>query len=198
MREKPSSFDYTDYNGDASNEAAEWHVYEQVEDNLIRVRYALTQSYLSIIRLLPDEDLPSENNQTIKSGSGFYIEVYQIFLTSSGSIGNTPMTESYTPVQSMKMLLPEFNYSSSEGKHEVLEQTAVTQTSNGSCFMLFENDYSDSGKRIHFIPLWFKDGPYKVVLISSDIWTPAGMIEFFNISTITVSGDAYDGWYTRK
>lgn len=197
-REKPSSFDYTDYIGDASSEVAEWYVYEQVENNLIRVRYALTQSYLSVIRLLPDEDLPGENNQTIKSGSGFYIEAYQVFLTSSGSIGNTPMTESYTPVQSMKMLLPEFNYSSSKGKYEILEQTAVNQTSNGSCFMLFENDYSDSGKRIHFIPLWFKDGQYKVVLISSDIWTPAGMIEFFNISTITVSGDAYDGWYTRK
>ena len=182
---------------DDSFEYARWTMWEEQNGALVKRNFALSVSRWSSARLIPDTDVPSSGNGTVRSGHGIYIvaDLNVLLFSDLPSIASNYI---YTGVQSCRAYYPEFMYSEALNRFSSLETTLKNSSLTTSpSFSLRENHYSDSEKRVHFIPVWFPDGEYKVVLVYSDIWTPAGMINARVVVEITVSGDAYDGWYTR-
>ena len=52
--------------------------------------------------------------------------------------------------------------------------------------------------RIHFIPVWYKNGDYNISIVASYAWTPAGAISTCDNSTnINIEGSVYDDWYLK-
>lgn len=50
---------------------------------------------------------------------------------------------------------------------------------------------------IHYTPVWMPDGGYQVAVYYHDIWTPAGMLSYYDFSNaLKLSGDMYDDiWF---
>ncbi len=44
-------------------------------------------------------------------------------------------------------------------------------------YQLKENPWSQANARVHFTPLWYPDGPYKVFVTVRDMWTPVGELK---------------------
>ncbi len=54
------------------------------------------------------------------------------------------------------------------------------------------NPFSQTGSRLHYIPLWFPDGQYAALAHAFYAWTPAGQAAGFASDGVTVRGDMYD------
>ena len=95
-------------------------------------------------------------------------------------------------VQAVYATFPEFKFSKSINAFRSLE--------NYNNIWRFEkNSYADNNARLHFTPLWYPNGGYTVSVIASEIWTPAGMIEYtINSNSITIVDAAYDDWYVGR
>ena len=65
---------------------------------------------------------------------------------------------------------------------------------NDQSASILTNHKEDS--RIHFIPIWYKNGDYNISIVASYSWTPAGAISTCDNSTnINIEGSMYDDWY---
>ncbi len=198
-RDRPQDFVYSGIHYVEDFQVARWTVWEQEDDHFVRKSYAFSIADYSLINLIPDSDAPNDNSDGVRSGHGFLFETSQYVIPFLSSGGTRPDEGSFTGVQSCRLLLPEYNYSTEENC--CLDLDPVREYTSGSWttdFALKENSCSDSSKRIHFIPVWFPDGVYSMVLVSGDVWTPAGMIVSRMSVFITISGDAYDGWFTKN
>ena len=76
---------------------------------------------------------------------------------------------------------------------------------NGNCrtlqyvsdsYQFVENSAADGNARVHFIPVYVRDGNYTVSVTATHVWTPAGMIEATrSANVIIIDGTIYDDWY---
>lgn len=198
-RTMPASFLYRGDEEVLNNELAEWYYYRQVGSSLVRTRYAVTFSNISVVTMTQDGDVPNDSTLSIRSGNGFYYENIQRVLAYTEASGILISDDAFTKVQSCKLLLPEYGFSGEPGCFKALQRIdSGLSPANESRFAFYENEYSDTVKRIHFVPVWYPDGKYPVVAVCGDLWTPAGMITSEVSSYIIVNGDTYDGWYTRR
>lgn len=123
----------------------------------------------------------------IRAGYGISLTYVPSISTVSGY--TLPKSSAYTPVQYAVARFPEFRYLDTSGNCRTLEDV-------GGCFQFPENVYADGNERVHFIPVYVKDGSYVVSVTASHVWTPAGMIEATrNARAVVIDGTVYDDWY---
>ena len=126
----------------------------------------------------------------MKSGYGFSISYSASISGINGYL--FPTQSAYTNVQTVYSTFPEFRFTALTNKYRTLEKV------NGK-WQFEENPDADHNERIHFTPLWFPDGDYRVSLTVLDFWTPAGMATARGASnTVTISGSAYDDWFRGR
>ena len=61
-------------------------------------------------------------------------------------------------------------------------------------FCLEKNPYIEDKQRVHFTPSNMPDGEYKVGVVASSMWTPAGPIYVNAASSVMINGSVYDDW----
>lgn len=57
-----------------------------------------------------------------------------------------------------------------------------------------KSDYS----RVHFTPVWYPDGEYKIQVYMFDCWTPGGMLWDCREFTVTFRDSMYNDWYITR
>jgi hypothetical protein len=88
---------------------------------------------------------------------------------------------------------PEVNYDFDQNR--LLE--VVTNGLN-TTFQLAKNKYAIYDNRVHFTPLWFPNGDYSPISISSQCWTPAGSLSKSAYDTIIIKGAYLNDWYIKE
>ena len=138
----------------------------------------------------PDALYPMRGTDNkISSGRGFYTNIAANFTAVSGT--NLALYNSYTDIQYITALFPEFNYLQNNGKCKTL----IKNTLNG--FFEFPDNFGYG--RQHFIPLSYPDGNYVIQLIKTDMWTPAGVVTAKeNSKPLKISGSVYDEYYIGR
>ena len=166
---------------------ARWWEYEYDNGNFIKKDYGLG------IDVTDTERVYSESNDsfiyTFLIKSGYPFSTYFINSISQVSGYDFPSSLAYTDVQYINAKFPEFGYRSGDGYSKTLFKDDYDQWQ-------FRNNGSYGS--VHFIPLYYPDGDYYVVLEKSDLWTPAGMIKGEMLSNpLVIEGNAYNDWYIR-
>jgi hypothetical protein len=138
-----------------------------------------TASLSANLTIKPDDKVPTSNGKIMKSGYGFNA------LVTANPSSNAPSSH-ITYVQNAISYFPEFSY---QNFWRVLDLTG------NSRFEYKSNKYSTYNKRVHFTPVWFPDGTYKVYTEIIDFWTPDGMLRMNLTDELTINGSLYDDWH---
>ncbi len=128
--------------------------------------------------LVPDRNVPTAREDTMKSGYGVNIDIQTTPTT------NAPSSH-VTQVQNVITYFPEFHF---ESYWRVLDAIGYGN------FMFSENKYSTYKSRVHFTPVWYPDGQYPVYADVIDYWTPEGMLRINLDDHVTISGSVFDDW----
>ncbi len=94
------------------------------------------------------------------------------------------------------VLFPEYGYHDYACKLERDGNDLVMQMNPYSMYYgdVLYSDYS----RVHFTPIWYPDGEYKIVVFLYEYWTPAGMLWDYAEYTVHINGTVYDDWYITR
>ena len=126
----------------------------------------------------------------MKSGYGVWLELDDLLLGVSGYL--SPPSNSYTAAQYCCALYPEYSYTLAANK-------CTTLYLNDYMWCFNKLNYLKNNKQYHYTPIYFPDGNYTVKVLSSDMWTPSGMIQSTSITRpIVISGNAYDDHYIGR
>ena len=167
-----------------------WVEWAYVNGNFTRIYYGLQLNSNPI--LSPDTTVLSNKYQNgywyMKSGYGFSINVP--FNMSSISGYSMPTSDAFSSVQRAQAMFSENMYVGNIlGKFCDLQQV-------GSSFQFNPNPNTKNNSRLHFVPIWLPDGDYIVKTRLYDLWTPAGMIDgYYLTSPLKINGSAYDDLY---
>lgn len=123
------------------------------------------------------------NDDVVKSGYGIEVEVQ------SNVIGGSSGT---TGIQSFCAYFPEYNYKKYR-RDGVKSGARLLDTVEFPV-----NKYSLKRNKVHFTPIWYPDGKYKVYVESFDAWTPAGMLCSSGTGEVKIEGAMWDNWYVQK
>ncbi len=186
----PSSYNPSVSSPTTSTGKATWTMWVYENGDLILKSFGLSITTRNPV-VKPDDGCLTATSiggrWTMKSGYGINLEWNPVLTSVSGC--EMPSSDSYTSVQSVYARFPEFKYLTEVGKYRTLER-------NGNNFMFVENSDADGGDRVHFIPVYVKNGNYIVSVTATEIWTPAGMITAVrNANTLIIDGTIYDDWY---
>ena len=132
--------------------------------------------------LYPDDKVPTKSGWTMKSG-------YGVKNTAAVTVNTTAPLSHYTYAQTALSYFPEFKYKT---YWRILDRTASGKTAK---FEFAANKYSTYNRRVHFSPIWFPDGQYRVNTHVYDVWTPAGMLSANISDYVRISGNLYDDWH---
>lgn len=173
-----------------STNHATWSMWEYVEGGFVLKKYGVQISEVSPV-VTPGGDYRSAvyagGKWIMRSGYGIEINYTPAITVVSGY--SMPQESAYTSVQNVIATFPEYRYMETNGKCRTLVYA------DGS-FRFVENGNADSNARVHFIPVYVKDGLYTVSVTATHVWTPAGMIEAVrNANGIIIDGTVYDDWY---
>ena len=135
-----------------------------------------------------------------------YNNARKLWTTRSGYGLNTAVTVSLTGVDDdmfagnakVNAYYPEFNYSTSAGKSNMLLMGSENESGYSASFTFDANTDTISGNKMHVTPVWFPDGEYSVKYEVYDIWTPAGMLTSNTYAIINIEGSMYDDYYTQR
>lgn len=131
------------------------------------------------MNLYLDRKSPTAKNKTMKSGYGVNIDV-------STKIHSNAPSSHLTYAQNVITYFPEFNYKS--------YWRLLDMTSYGD-FEFKKNKYSTYNNRVHFTPIWYPDGCYKVYGEVIDMWTPEGMLRVNLDDDVNIDGNLYEDWH---
>lgn len=189
-REKPAGFSVPVTPSEYSDTMT-WSMWIYENDAFKKVNYGVQIADVIKPSITPDPGSHSEKDTSgiwiMKSGYGFSLSFFPA-LSPVGSGYDNPPSGATTSVQSAYATFPEFGYLKEVNKYRTLELF-------GGAFQFGRNGAADNYERLHFTPLWYPDGAYKVTVTVYDFWTPAGMATARVISKgITISGSAYDDW----
>ena len=172
----------------------------------------------------PTVERDDNGNWTMRSGYGFslkYNPKLSSFYAENGVYNSNfdslteeekadKLSNATTGIQMASAYYPEFMYMDKKFTDDngntqytcnTLERNVLS--TNLFNFNLPMNDQSASiltnhkeDSRIHFIPIWYKNGDYNISIVASYSWTPAGAISTCDNSTnINIDGSMYDDWY---
>lgn len=166
-----------------------WSFWDYTDGKFVRRNHdAGITSFKVYIR--PDVSALSSSIQTnddweMKSGYGIKIEF-------TPRLDGNYLYNQVALNQWAEAYIPEFGYSTAFGKYRSLQY-------EGAGFQFPKNTDAEDGGRKHFIPMWYKDGPYKIQVKVTDIWTPGGMLSrVAESNTIKINGSMYDDYYSRR
>ena len=189
----PSTFTGSGYRSDTTNQRS-WTVWEW---NGGFVRKTYTAKLTLSAALSPDstavwkEYNSSTGLYTTRSGYGLNTEVH-VKLTGIPA-------DMYTGHAKATARYPEFNYSTGASATDDLHLLTESMSGGYAADLVFKsNPYSVSGNRMHFTPMWFPDGEYKINYDCFDIWTPAGMLTGTTGAKVIIDGSMYDDHYTQR
>ena len=173
-----------------STDKATWTMWEYENGSFVLKRYGVQISSVSPV-VVPSTDCVTavyENGKwTMRSGYGITMSYAPTISTVSGY--NRPDSSAYTSVQYAVATFPEFRYFDTNGNCRTLQYV------NGS-YQFVQNSDADGNARVHFIPVYVRDGNYTVSVTATHVWTPAGMIEATrSANVIIIDGTIYDDWY---
>lgn len=173
-----------------STDKATWTMWEYENGSFVLKRYGVQISSVSPV-VAPSTDCVTavyENGKwTMRSGYGITMSYAPTISTVSGY--NRPDSNAYTSVQYVVATFPEFRYFDTNGNCRTLQYV------NGS-YQFVQNSDADGNARVHFIPVYVRDGNYTVSVTATHVWTPAGMIEATrSANVIIIDGTIYDDWY---
>ena len=173
-----------------STDKATWTMWEYENGSFVLKKYGVQISSVSPV-VAPSTDCVTavyENGKwTMRSGYGITMSYAPTISTVSGY--NRPDSNAYTSVQYVVATFPEFRYFDTNGNCRTLQYV------NGS-YQFVQNPDADGNARVHFIPVYVRDGNYTVSVTATHVWTPAGMIEATrSTNVIIIDGTIYDDWY---
>lgn len=173
-----------------STDKATWTMWEYENGSFVLKRYGVQISSVSPV-VAPSTDCVTavyENGKwTMRSGYGITMSYAPTISTVSGYY--RPDSNAYTSVQYVVATFPEFRYFDTNGNCRTLQYV------NGS-YQFVQNPDADGNARVHFIPVYVRDGNYTVSVTVTHVWTPAGMIEATrSANVIIIVGTIYDDWY---
>jgi len=189
----PSTFTGSGYRSDTTNQRS-WTVWEW---NGGFVRKTYTAKLTLSASLTPDitavwKEYDSANGvYKTRSGYGLNTEVHVKLMGIPADM--------YTGHAKATAFYPEFNYGTGASQTDSLDLYTETNSAGYTADLVFKsNPYSVSGNRMHFTPMWFPDGAYKINFDCFDIWTPAGMLTGTTGAKVIISGSIYDDHYTQR
>ena len=187
--EAPSSYQNVSTPSDSTDQAT-WTMWEYEDGSFVLKKYGIQISSDSPV-VAPSSDCVSavyENDKwTMRSGYGITMSYAPSISTVSGY--DHPDSNAYTSVQYAVATFPEFRYFDTNGNCRTF------QYENDS-YQFVENPEADGNARVHFIPVYVRDGNYTVSVTATHVWTPTGMIEATrSANVIIIDGTIYDDWY---
>ena len=174
----------------AGNLTAQWSERFYENNQFVRRTYGLRLDTSDVSVIVPDVNSPSREQKSdvwyMRSGYGFTAD-WNIGLQTLSGV-TAPTAAMYTESQSAMMYFPEFKYSTAVNRFRVLDRTAANK------FQLPVNPDAKNA-RLHFVPLWFPNGNYRVQGYIGDVWTPAGMMSgYMDSANIVINQSVYDDW----
>ena len=163
----------------------EWNIWEYISGSFVKKTYSLDFSSSELL-IKPGQGveyyLDHDGYYVIKSGYGIYAKA-----TISGS--SSCPDSMYGVSNFVKLYYPEFGYSERQDEYDVLDKTA------SDVYESKINPSSENNLRIHYTPLNFPDGDYRVYC-KYLVWTPKGEI-YVSITSnrMKIVSDAYKDWY---
>ncbi len=132
---------------------------------------------------------PTQYTQMHNGSLKYYIKAgygVRTFLDTTVNLYGSCTSNDYGMTVCADTTFPEFNYST---YNRLLE-------SNGASGMYFKpNLYSHWYNRVHFTPVWYPDGEYRVKCEISSIWTPVGELKLTLSDYVMINGTVFDDWY---
>lgn len=136
--------------------------------------------------LMPDDLVPTADGKVMKSGYGVKAEVSTILSTSAPA-------SHFTYTQTALSTFPEFQY---QAYSRLLERFSSGRNAK---FRFKPNEFSTTGRNVHFLPVWFPDGKrFTVCTQVWDTWTPNGMLSVNVDDYVSVQGSVFDDYYTSR
>ena len=130
-----------------------------------------------------------EEPKLIESGFGVAIRVTNVLTT------NYDHEEKLIGSQSIWAWSPENGYGQFSGYSDIFDDLEVFFGERGGHETRWQyrvNPFSETDSRLHYTPLWFPDGEYRVFIESVYGWTPAGQFYVYGSDAVTIDGDMYD------
>lgn len=170
---------------------AVWSVWVYEQGTFVKKTYGIRANVSSPV-ITPgstcDSAYYSDGKWTMKSGYGITLDFDSVTVGSLSGY-TMPLSNAYTGAQSIYATFPEYRYVSTEGEYRALEFA-------DGAWRFIKNESADGNERLHYIPVWFEDGPYIVSVTVTDIWTPIGMITAVRSSnTVLIDGNIFDDFY---
>ena len=142
------------------------------------------------VELSPDERVAYEEiPDVIESGFGVSIAVKTELST------NYDHAEKLVGVQRVWCWSPESGYGELSGYSDVYDNLQTSEGERGDKVIRWQykvNPYSETDSRLHYTPLWFPDGTYRVQAQGFQAWSPAGEMYATESDDVTIDGDMYD------
>ena len=138
-------------------------------------------SLSAVMRIVPDEKVPTASGKTMASG-------YGINQSTTANV-STNQSSAVTDAQTAVTYFPEFQY---QTYWRLLDRT---QSGYSSRFEFASNKYSTYKRRTHFTPIWMKDGSYTPYTWLIDCWTPNGMLSMNLTDSVNIRGSLWDDWH---
>lgn len=171
--------------------SASWTVWEYENMEFVQKTYGI-KVLADVPKIVPGSTCESayysDGKWTMKSGYGITLKFDSVTIGSLSGC-TMPSSDTYTGVQSIYATFPEFRYSSSEGCYRALEYA-------DGAWRFIENEGAAGGERLHYIPVWFKNGRYIVAVTVTDVWTPVGVLTSIRTTNlIIIDGSIFDDYY---
>lgn len=142
------------------------------------------------VELSPDERVAYEEiPDVIESGFGVSIAVKTTLST------NYDHAEKLVGVQRVWCWSPESGYGELSGYSDVFDSLQTREGDRGDKVIRWQykvNPYSETDSRLHYTPLWFPDGTYRIQAQGFQAWSPAGEMYATESDAVTIDGDMYD------
>ena len=142
------------------------------------------------VDLSPDERVAYEEiPDVIESGFGVSIAVKTELST------NYDHAEKLVGVQRVWCWSSESGYGELSGYSDVFDSLQTKEGSSGDKVISWQykvNPYSETDSRLHYTPLWFPDGTYRIQAQGFKAWSPAGEMYATESDAVTIDGDMYD------
>ena len=189
----PSSFTGNGYRADSASQTT-WSVWEW---NGGFVRKTYTAKLTLSAALTPDSTAVWKEYD---SAAGVYKTRSGYGLNTEAHVKLTGIpADMYTGHAKATARYPEFNYSTGASATDDLHLLTESTSGGYTADLVFKNNpYSVSGNRMHFTPMWFPDGEYKINFYCFDVWTPAGMLTGTTGAKVIIDGSMYDDHYTQR
>lgn len=201
QREPGTNSNYSNANGygKITPSIAKWSEWICDKDGVFtRIDYAMTGD--SALTLTPDTLAQNSNGSTIIAGSGFEAVFSYTVRTECSEAGYDVKEGDYTYAQNVVATFPEFQYSA-KGDCRTMYLVKEDGDLSKASFRLEPNVYDKENKnaqnrRLHFTPYNMPDGEYKVGVVASQMWTPAGPIYVNASSSLMINGVMTDEFFS--